>query len=320
MTATTRTAVAALLALLLAACNRAPETTSTSVPSGQDPVTGEQVLAKEGVRLMHVHGLEYSPDGSKILIPSHLGLAVYDRSTSDWSVADGPTHDYMGFSATKDAIYSSGHPAPGSGFVNPFGIIKSRDGGQTWQKLGFEGETDFHLLAAGYETNSVYVINPHPNSKLKEEGLYYTLNDGFTWERALATGPQGSPMSLAVHPTDPRTVAMGTDHGLFLSHDAGTTFQKISSKEASAAFFDLDGQHLWFGLTGGQSDLVRLNLENRESTEIALPQLNKDAVAYIAQNPTDRSEYAVATLQRNVLLSTDNGQSWKLIAKNGEAS
>lgn len=309
---------AILIALSFAGCEKATEAPATQAAADQRPAVTEQPPKMSDVELMHVHGLAYSPDGSQILIPSHLGLAVFNRSTSEWSVAEGPAHDYMGFSATKNAIYSSGHPAMGSGFVNPFGVIKSGDGGQTWQKLGFEGETDFHLLAAGYGTNAVYVVNPHPNSKLKEEGIYYTLNDGFTWERAEARGLKGDPMSLGVHPTDPKTVALGSGQGLYVSRDAGQTFEQIKSGKVGAVFFDLDGKHLWFGTLDGQPELVKLSLENRESEAVPIPKLENDAVAYIAQNPVERSEYAVATFKRSVLISQDNGRSWKVIAENGQ--
>lgn len=79
-------------------------------------------FAQPAVTLTHVHGLSYSADGRQLIIPSHHGLAVYEGGK--WS------------------------KAPGSGLVNPFGVIRSRDGGKTWDKLGFEGESDFHLLAA----------------------------------------------------------------------------------------------------------------------------------------------------------------------------
>ena len=89
------------------------------------------VQAQPDVTLMHVHGLAYSVDGKRLMIPSHHGLAVYENGK--WSKAPGPQHDYMGFSATAKHLYSSGHPAPGSGLVNPFGLIRSRDGGKTWE-------------------------------------------------------------------------------------------------------------------------------------------------------------------------------------------
>ena len=131
----------------------------------------------QAATLQHVHGLAYSADGKQLLIPSHHGLAVY--SGGRWSKAPGPEHDYMGFSATRQFFYSSGHPAPGAGLINPFGLLKSRDGGQTWDKLALEGEADFHLLATSYGTNAVYVFTHAPNSRMSRPGIYFTVNDGF---------------------------------------------------------------------------------------------------------------------------------------------
>jgi len=125
--------------------------------------------AQAGVTLTHVHGLAYSADGKRLMIPSHHGLAVYENGK--WSKAPGPQHDYMGFSATAKNLYSSGHPAPGSGMVNPFGLIRSKDGGKIWDKLGLEGETDFHLLATSWNTNAIYVWNPAPSSRMRQRGL-----------------------------------------------------------------------------------------------------------------------------------------------------
>ena len=69
-------------------------------------------------------------------------------------------------------------PLPGSGLVNPFGLIKSGDGGRTWQKRGLESEADFHLLATSYGTNAVYVFTHAPNSRMSKPGIYSTVNDG----------------------------------------------------------------------------------------------------------------------------------------------
>jgi len=41
-------------------------------------------------------------------------------------------------------------------------------------------------------------------------------------------------------------------------------------------------------------------------------------VAYIAQNPANRKEYAIATFTRDVYLSNDGGGTWKQIAAHGE--
>ena len=268
------------------------------------------------VSLMHVHGLAYSPDGKRLMIPSHHGLAVYENGK--WSKASGPQHDYMGFAATAQNLYSSGHPAHGSGLVNPFGLLRSRDGGTTWDKLGLEGESDFHLLATGWHTNAVYVWNAAPSSRIAQPGLAYTLNDGFAWKPARATGLEGEPRALAVHPDDAATVAIATASGVFLSRDSGESFKPIAtSTQGLSVFFDLDGKHLWFGSFDGAARLGRLPLAGRAATNMKLPPLGRDAVAYIAQNPVRRSEYAIASFERSVYLSGDSGRTWNQIADHG---
>jgi len=269
------------------------------------------------VTLMHVHGLAYSADGKRLMIPSHHGLAIYENGK--WSKAPGPEHDYMGFSATANSIYSSGHPAAGTGLVNPFGLLRSQDGGKTWEKLGLEGESDFHVMATGWNSNAVYVWNAAPNSRMKQAGLHYTLNDGFVWKHAAARGLEASPHALAVHPDDPKSLALATPNGIFQSNDAGESFSKIAATQGTAVFFDLDGGHLWYGGYDSAARLARAPLKGGTVEHFKLPPLTKDALSFIAQNPARRNEYAIATFNRDVYLSGDGGKTWKAIAERGEA-
>ncbi len=273
--------------------------------------------AGETVTLHHVHGLSYSTDGKQLLVPSHQGLAVYEGGR--WSKAAGPQHDYMGFSATRDALYSSGHPAPGAGLVNPFGLIKSRDGGKIWQKLGLEGESDFHMLATSYATNAVYLFNHQGNSRMEQAGIFYTRDDGLKWQRAAARGLGPNVNSLAVHPTDASVVAAGADDGLYLSRDAGDKFERIvGGARVLAQTFDLDGEHLWFSSYASRAALSRIALKaGAKPVEITLPALAEDAVIYIAQNPVRRGEIAIATFKRSVYLRKGEGGAWTRIAKEG---
>ncbi len=274
--------------------------------------------AQPAVTLMHVHGLAYSSDGKRLMIPSHHGLVVYEQG--NWSKAPGAQHDYMGFSGTATNLYSSGHPTPNSGLVNPFGLIRSRDGGKTWDKLGLEGEIDFHLLGTGWNTNAIYVWNPAPSSRMRRPGLHFTLNDGFAWKPAQAAGLEGDPQALAVHPDNAATVALATSMGVYLSRDSGGRFAPVGDRaEGLAVFFDLDGKRLWYSAFDGQPQLAHVPLGGGAATQVRLPPLSKDAVAYIAQNPAARNEYAIATYDRSVYLSRDSGRSWSQIADRGKA-
>ncbi|WP_231571354.1 hypothetical protein [Gordoniibacillus kamchatkensis] len=112
---------------------------------------------------MHLHGLGYSADGKRLFIPVHNGLKVYADGV--WSDAPGEKHDYMGFSAADNGFYSSGHPAPGSKFKNPLGLVKSTDDGKTIAILALEGEVDLHGMAVGYRSYTLYVANPQTTQR-----------------------------------------------------------------------------------------------------------------------------------------------------------
>jgi hypothetical protein len=280
-------------------------------------VLGVTALAHAQVTLTHVHGLAYSSDGKRLMIPSHHGLAVYEAGK--WSKAPGPQHDYMGLAATANHLYSSGHPAPDSGLVNPFGLIRSTDSGKTWEKLGLEGETDFHLLATSWNTGAICVWNPAPSSRIRQPGLHCTGDAGGSWRAADARGVKGELISVAVHPDDVELVALGTSEGVFESSDGGNSFSQIAPGPGTAVFYDLDGKHLWYGSFDKAAQLVRARLRQGPSSRIKLPAVGDDAVAYIAQNPKTRDEYAIATFKRSVFLSKEGGRTWKQIADNGKA-
>lgn len=268
--------------------------------------------------LTHVHGLAYSADGRQLIVPGHRGLAVY--AGGRWSTVAGPAYDYKGLSATRVALYSSGHPAPRSGVADPLGLIKSTDGGKTWRKLTLQGESDFHTLAAGHANRAVYVANRQANSRMSGTGVHYTFDDGVHWQRAQVEGLGGPIHQLAVHPSDPALVAAASDAGLYLSRDRADTFERLGAPGfVLAVSFDVDGEHLWSsGYAMDTPSLTRTRLvASAEAIDVALPALPDDAVAYIAQNPARPTEIAIATFKRSVFVSPNLGQSWTQIAVAG---
>jgi hypothetical protein len=266
------------------------------------------------VEIPHVHGIGFSADGRQLFVAAHDGLRVF--ADGKWRVPDLPTHDYMGYVATDNGFYSSGHPHPSANMVNPLGLIKSTDGGKTLTKLGFEGESDFHLMGVGYQNHSIYVLNTGPNSKLPQPGVYYSLDDGQTWKRSAMQSIVSQPIQIAVHPTEANVMAIATETGLYRSTDHGDTFELVgASGPVTAAVFNPGGDLLFFGYQA----LSAYDAANQQVLELSTPAIAaEDAIAYIAVNPERIDEIALATFQRDLYLSSDGGSSWQQIAQAGK--
>ena len=265
------------------------------------------------VEIHHVHGLGFSADGRQLFVAAHDGLCVY--ANGEWSVPNIPAHDYMGYSASDDGFYSSGHPNPSVNLINPFGLIKSVDGGASLIRLGFEGESDFHLMSVGYRHHAIYAWNPAPNSRLSP-GMHYSLDDGQTWQQSALQGITANPIQIAIHPTEANFVALATEGGLFISFDYGGTFEHIGEAgPVTTVAFSPNGEQLSFGYT----TLAAYDLATKQIDSLQIPAIAADdAIGYIAVNPAQPDEIAFATFGRDIYLSIDGGQSWQPIAQNGK--
>ncbi|MGH7752465.1 MAG: F510_1955 family glycosylhydrolase, partial [Gemmatimonadales bacterium] len=160
-----------------------------------------------GLPSAHVHGLAVNDKTGQVLLATHDGL--FDMSKKP-AAKIGPTNDLMGFTATLDegVFYASGHPGKGSTLPNPVGLIKTTDGGKTWEQLSRQRESDFHALTA---TKSGIVAS---------DGTLRTSPDGKTWK---TVGTGFAPAVLAGTPASD-TVLATTQGGLQRSTDGGATW------------------------------------------------------------------------------------------------
>ncbi|ABK05657.1 hypothetical protein Arth_4488 (plasmid) [Arthrobacter sp. FB24] len=196
---TAMVSAAVAITFLLPAC-------SPALPS--PPIAGSPL--NNALPDAHVHGLSADPASGQLLLATHEGL--FDV-TSRPAVKIGPTNDLMGYATAgePEVLFASGHPGPGTAAPDPLGLIKSTDGGKTWQPLSRQGESDFHALTV---TGSGLVAF---------DGTLRTSTDGTSWK---AVGVDFHPAALAGHPGSATVLATAQD-GLRRSTDGGATWTKV---------------------------------------------------------------------------------------------
>lgn len=271
------------------------------------------------LEVSHIHGMGYPGAGDALMLATHHGPVTFDEGI--WKETTSEKHDYMGFQAVADGFVSSGHPEPGSDYENPLGLLKSTNAGESFKQYAFQGEIDFHYLAAGYDTDRIYVFNEMPTDKL-ENGFFYTDDLGKSWNTMKMGGFEAEMMSnMAAHPVEKDTMAIGTERGLYVSEDAGQKFS-LAIQDKYITYVTLHEQFAYVAeLVDDKVQFKQIDLESKEETVMSVPELKKEnAIIYIAIHPTDANEISIATLQNDVYQTTDGGKTWTQILAAGVAS
>lgn len=260
-------AAGAGLMFALSACSPSSGTAAPS-PAG----TGS------GLPDAHVHGLSVNSETGQVLLATHDGL--FDVSKKP-ATKIGATNDLMGFTAAMDdgVFYASGHPGSDSTLPNPLGLIKTTDGGRTWEELSRQGGSDFHALTAiksgivGYDGSlrtsadgrawktvdtafqpAALAGNPYSNTVLATttDGVQRSTDGGNTWQLE-----KSSPViQFAAFASANEAVGVAPDGTVHYSSDAGATWTRkghVSGEaQAVAATTGTDGKpRIWVATSAG---------------------------------------------------------------------
>ncbi|WLD92749.1 F510_1955 family glycosylhydrolase [Alkalihalobacillus sp. AL-G] len=261
----------------------------------------------------HIHGLGYAGSDNTVFIASHGGLvAVKDEQ---WYRPKDNQHDFMGFSATENGFYSSGHPGEGSDLPNPIGLVKSTNGGERLEKLGFTGQSDFHYMTVGYKSRAIYLFNEHPNDQL-DVGMYYSMNDGADWKKSELKGLPQNVAFLFAHPSDKSMIGLTSNDGVYVSTDNGDNFERFT-KSAIVMAAHFSEKSLFYATAQGK--LYEQSLSDKSDLkEWKLPEIGKEeTISFLAQNPQKKDEITFITAKNNVFQTTDGGETWTQLTKEG---
>lgn len=275
------TAGAAALILGLSAC--APAT---------EPSTGASSThhTRSVLPSSHVHGLTVSGDTSRVLLATHEGL--FDV-TKQPATKIGGTNDLMGFTAGQDegVFYASGHPGSGSDLPNPLGLIKSVDGGKTWEPLSRQGESDFHAMTT---TKS---------GILAFDGSLRTSPDGKTWTTVAAGF---APAVLAGHPNSD-TVLATTPVGIQRSIDGGNSW----TLEGAGPVIQFAAFAHPMEAAGVEPDGTVHYSADAGATWTRMGRIDGEVLAIAAVKGADEKPWIWAATTDGVVVSTDGGTTFR---------
>lgn len=281
-----------------------------SVGSSSPPASDSRT-----VPWIHVHGLGIDPSDSSVLYIATHGDFYKSVNGGTPVKVDKQRADYMAFNAPQSEgvpLYSSGHPSTGGNT----GLIKSEDGGQTWQVVStvVDPPVDFHAMAVSRSDPNV-ILGFDSGGR----GLFKTSDAGKTWDRFEYPGQYVT--SLAISSNDPNVIFAGTSDGLYQSNDGAEAWTQLNQYKGIAMMalaFDSEG-NLYvsteeFGLAkssdlGETWDSINRPPDRLTATSIAVDSENN--AIYVAGHAAPQG-------YQQVFRGNLDGTDWQLIGTNKE--
>jgi photosystem II stability/assembly factor-like uncharacterized protein len=165
------------------------------------------------------------------------------------------------------------------------GLFVSRDHGLNWSAVSLGPAQQNGASASGTNANSIRAVRTGNGDSyiwaLTSRQLEVSGDNGKTWiARSLPFEPRGS---LHLHPSDANTVVLASDHGLFVTRDAGATWHQATLSELSIddmapvrsavvistangkLFLSRDDGKTWGRMDGPNADSTLSALRSREN-------------------------------------------------------
>ena len=240
----------------------------------------EKGAAPDDAGVVHVHSLGINPKNNTLYAATHTGLFRIPQNGKAERVADRH-QDTMGFTVVgPDHFLGSGHPdlreVREKRLPPLLGLLESTNAGRTWRSLSLLGKADFHALRAahgriyGYDsTSATFMVSPEGKTwdmraKLPirdfvvsssnpeiilattETGLQRSTDGGHSWEPLNAP-----PLVLLTWERPEQLWGLGRSGGVYISADAGESWQQLGALAGPPAAFLAAGSVLYAAVHDG---------------------------------------------------------------------
>jgi hypothetical protein len=267
---------------------------AVSMQDSEPSVGDQKASGSRTVSWIHVHGLGIDPTDSSILYIATHGDFYKSVDGGAPVKVDKQRADYMGNT----------------------GLIKSGDGGQTWQVVStvLDPPVDFHAMAISKSDPNI-IIGFDGGGR----GLFKTTDAGKTWDNF--DYPSNYVTSLAISPSDPNVIFAGTSDGLYQSSDGAASWTQLNQYKGIAVMalaFDAEGDLYAsteeFSLAkssdlGKTWESINRPPDNLTATSIAVDSQNN--ALYVAGHAAPQG-------YQEVFKGSLDGSDWQLIGTNKE--
>ncbi len=211
----------------------------------------------------NIRAAAFSADGTTIYTAvARRGVYISSDNGASWTLSgEGLPHGNPYDVATHatdplTAWVAMGDGPEVGGNIVAGGIWKTTDGGATWTAVNdglsivsnatAANTGSFHqIVVAPSDPDRLYTSNVAPG----QAAIYRSDDGGTTWT-IIADGSTRRPnpyegalraFDIAVHPTDPDRIAIGSDDTLLGSDDGGASWSDLTTREDTAGFFSGHG-------------------------------------------------------------------------------
>ena len=259
----------------------------------------------------HIHGLGIEPADRTILYIATHGDFYHSHDGGPPFKVDIVRADYMAFNAppaTGIPLYASGHPSTGGNT----GLIKSLDGGQSWERVAtiLEPPVDFHAMAVSKSDPDI-IIGFDSGGR----GLFKTIDSGSTWETLQYPDVISA---LAISSDDPNMVFAGTGKGIFVSNDGAKSWTQLEPYNGILIFaLTFDDNGILYA-SAANFGLLRSSDLGKTWESLKDPDLTITSITIDSQNKIIYAAGYSAEGFQEVYRTLDDGINWNLIGTNKE--